>query len=194
MASLLVNQPLCYLIARDAAAHAMPPHTHHPLRPGGCEVVVARVPPGMGRSRQLVLQQEGDDDERYLAAIEARLRRVAADGTRAADASEVPTLLRRSALTARFNRYAESPRRMLLLGTLFLFLGFYFAHFLDTVFGQSGYWETVAGFVTLVVSERVTREYYSTPAEQRPPLLKLTNAFKAGLYYGLVLDAIKMSS
>ena len=42
--------------------------------------------------------------------------------------------------------------------------------------------------MTLVVSERVTREYYSTPAEQRPPLLKLTNAFKAGLYYGLVLD------
>ena len=69
------------------------------------------MPPGMGRSRQLLLQKEGDDDERYLAAIEAQLRRVAADGTRAApEASEVPTLLRRSALTARFNRYAESPR------------------------------------------------------------------------------------
>eukprot|EP00967_Tisochrysis_lutea_P101333 scaffold151954_cov31-Tisochrysis_lutea.AAC.1 len=104
-----------------------------------------------------------------------------------------PSLLdARRGLVIAVNEYAMTPGKLFLLGTLFMLLGFYFAHFIDCVFGQSGYWETFAGFVCLFLSENVTREYYTTPPDDRAPLLKLTNSFKVGLYYGLILDAIKM--
>jgi hypothetical protein len=172
-----------------------------------------------GRGSRIVCQARGDDgddnfasgrsDDEYLEELEAQLlkaatrrsglRRSASRGSRRA----VGPARSRGALTDRLdvrgdlvsaiNDYATSPGRGLLLGSLFMLVGFYFAHFIDCVFGQSGYWETFVGFVCTLLTENVTRAYYTTPSDQRSPLLKFTNSFKVGLYYGFFLDAIKMA-
>jgi len=148
-----------------------------------------------------------DLDDAYLEQLEDQFRSATSGraqrtvfrrGQRAASRATrngaLPQLLDlRSETVGAVNDYALTPGRMLLLGTLAMLLGFYFAHFIDCVFGQAGFWETVAGGVCLLLTENVTRTYYMTPADKRPPLLKLTNSFKVGLYYGLVLDAAKMA-
>ena len=79
------------------------------------------------------------------------------------------------------------------MGACALLAGNYLAHFLDTAFGQSGYWETVVSAVTMFVVERISREYYLIPAHQRSATLRLLNALKVGLLFGLVLDALKLA-
>lgn len=169
-----------------------------------------------GRGGIAVCQARGDDDfepgrsdDAFLEELEAQLLRAAARSSgrgrsafRRRGVAAAPALSRRNqpnrlnvrgGLVAAINNYATSPGRELMLGSLFMLVGFYFAHFIACVFGQSGYWETFAGFVCLLLTENITREYYTTPSDQRSPLLKLTNSFKVGLYYGLFLDAIKMA-
>lgn len=151
----------------------------------------------------------GRSDDAYLEELEAQLLRAASrrsgkgrSAFKSRRRASAPAPNRgalpnrwnvRGDLVGAINEYATSPGRELLLGSLFMLVGFYFAHFIDCVFGQSGYWETFAGFGTLLLTENITREYYRTPSNQRSPLLKLTNSFKVGLYYGFFLDAIKMA-
>lgn len=101
----------------------------------------------------------------------------------------LPTTLR-----AIYNFYLEAPGQPFLLGSLALLIGFYLAGSLSTIFGAKGFWEPVPGFRVLssipdridlpwppqvialgplLVSERVTREYYTRSSSERSQTLKL---------------------
>ncbi len=45
----------------------------------------------------------------------------------------------------------------------------------------------------VAVTEIITQEYFSRAPSERSATLKLLNAMKNGLYFGLVLDAIKLA-
>jgi len=92
-----------------------------------------------------------------------------------------------------YNEWVSNPGQELLLGAFALLAGNYLAHFLDTTFGQSGFWETVVGAVTTFYCEWISRQYYMVPARQRTSTLKMLNALKTGLLFGLVLDALKLA-
>ena len=92
-----------------------------------------------------------------------------------------------------YNEWVSNPGQELLLGAFALLAGNYLAHFLDTTFGQSGFWETVVGAVTTFYCEWISRQYYMVPARQRTSALKMLNALKTGLLFGLVLDALKLA-
>ena len=93
-----------------------------------------------------------------------------------------------------YDLYSQKPSQQLLLGTLALLLGFYFAQGLTPgIVGQGGYWEYVAGGMSIFVVERVTTEYYSRPMHMRSPTLKLVQAFKVGFIFGCTLDALKLA-
>ena len=92
-----------------------------------------------------------------------------------------------------YNEWVSNPGQELLLGVFALLAGNYLAHFLDTTFGQAGFWETVVGAVTTFFIEWISRQYYMVPARERTPTLKMLNALKTGLFFGLVLDALKLA-
>ena len=92
-----------------------------------------------------------------------------------------------------YDEWVSNPGQELLLGAAALLAGNYLAHFLDTTFGQSGYWETVVSAVTTFFVERISREYYMVPARDRTPVLKMLNALRVGLLFGLILDALKLA-
>ena len=169
-----------------------------------------------------------------------------------------------------YNEWVSNPGQELLLGAFALLAGNYLAHFLDTTFGQAGFWETVVGAVTTFFIEwisrqyaaaraapphaprrrtrrttaritpphaphrstrrrtrarptrraaarapttwlrlpasaaprgtaaeplscRAPRRYYIVPARERTSTLKMLNALKTGLFFGLVLDALKLA-
>merc|ERR1719291_1208426 len=92
-----------------------------------------------------------------------------------------------------YTTYLERPGNALLFSSLALLFGFYLAGALSTIFGAKGFWEPVIAIGPLVVTELISKAYYSRDMNQRSVTLKLLNAFKAGLYFGIVLDAIKLA-
>lgn len=96
-------------------------------------------------------------------------------------------------LLSSYDDYTDKPSQQFVLGTLSLLVGFWFAQGLTPgVVGQGGYWEYVAGGVTIFIVERITRAYYRRPLAARSPTLRLLNAFKVGFVYGCTLDALKL--
>ena len=106
----------------------------------------------------------------------------------------------------------------LLLGALSLLFGFYLAGSLSTIFGAAAFWEPVDALGVALVTERISREYYKRDREERSTTLELCaapraqarrsgallhltpctssgrlNAVKVGLYFGFVLDALKLA-
>ena len=96
-------------------------------------------------------------------------------------------------LAADYDEWVSNPGQELLLGAAALLAGNFLAHYTDTTFGQSGFWETVVGAVATFVVERISREYFMTPARDRTATLKLLNALKVGFLFGLTLDALKLA-
>ena len=121
---------------------------------------------------------------------------------------------------AMYNDFLERPGQPLVLGSLALLVGFYLAGSLSTIFGAKGFWEPVIALGPLLVSERVTQEYFTRLPHERSPTLKLCadtalpthppprsqplahrtrrrrrrlNALKNGFYLGIVLDALKLA-
>ena len=84
--------------------------------------------------------------------------------------------------------------QLLLLSSLALLVGFWLAGALSTVFGAAAFWEPIIGLGPMLVTEAVTRAYYSKPAERRTPTAKLLNACKVGFYFGITLDAMKLAN
>ncbi|KAL1529989.1 hypothetical protein AB1Y20_000915 [Prymnesium parvum] len=92
-----------------------------------------------------------------------------------------------------YTHYLTSPGQPFLLGSLAILIGFYLAGSLSTIFGAKGFWEPVIALGPLLVSERVTREYYTRSSAERSQTLKLFNAMKNGFYLGVVIDALKLA-
>ncbi|GAV61827.1 DUF565 domain-containing protein [Cephalotus follicularis] len=88
--------------------------------------------------------------------------------------------------------YFQSPSRRALFGGISLLGGFYVAQTISLSFGALGVNDVIAAVLCVLVTEYVTRFYYSRPKVTFP--VALLNNFKMGFTYGLFIDAFKLAS
>ncbi|RAL53032.1 unnamed protein product [Cuscuta campestris] len=88
--------------------------------------------------------------------------------------------------------YFRSPSRRALFGGIALLGGFYVAQTISLSFGALGVNDVVAAVVCVLITEYVTRFYYTQPKLTFP--VALLNNFKMGFTYGLFIDAFKLAS
>ncbi|KAI3992670.1 hypothetical protein MKX01_007992 [Papaver californicum] len=88
--------------------------------------------------------------------------------------------------------YFKSPSRRTLFGGISLLGGFYVAQTISLSFGALGVNDVIAAVLCVLLTEYVTRFYYSRPKVTFP--LALLNNFKMGFTYGLFIDAFKLAS
>ncbi|KAB1210761.1 hypothetical protein CJ030_MR6G019848 [Morella rubra] len=88
--------------------------------------------------------------------------------------------------------YFQSPSRRALFGGISLLGGFYVAQTISLSFGALGVNDVIAAVVCVLLTEYVTKFYYSRPKVTFP--LALLNNFKMGFTYGLFIDAFKLAS
>ncbi|KAJ6851350.1 uncharacterized protein M6B38_261475 [Iris pallida] len=88
--------------------------------------------------------------------------------------------------------YFRSRSRRALFGGISLLGGFYVAQTISLSFGALGVNDVIAAVVCVLLTEYVTRFYYSRPKVTFP--IALLNNFKMGFTYGLFIDAFKLAS
>lgn len=88
--------------------------------------------------------------------------------------------------------YFKKPSRRTLFGGISLLGGFYVAQTISLSFGALGVNDVIASVLCVILTEYVTRFYYSRPTVTFP--LALLNNFKMGFTYGLFIDAFKLAS
>ncbi|KAI0508212.1 hypothetical protein KFK09_014347 [Dendrobium nobile] len=88
--------------------------------------------------------------------------------------------------------YFRSRSRRALFGGISLLGGFYVAQTISLSFGALAVNDVIAAVVCVLLTEYVTRFYYSRPKVTFP--LALLNNFKMGFTYGLFIDAFKLAS
>lgn len=88
--------------------------------------------------------------------------------------------------------YFKTPSRRALFGGISLLGGFYVAQTISLSFGALGVNDVIAAVVCVLLTEYVTRFYYSRPKVTFP--IALLNNFKMGFTYGLFIDAFKLAS
>ncbi|EEF51454.1 ycf20-like protein [Ricinus communis] len=88
--------------------------------------------------------------------------------------------------------YFRSPSRRALFGGISLLGGFYVAQTISLSFGALGVNDVIAAVICVLLTEYVTRFYYSRPKVTFP--VALLNNFKMGFTYGLFIDAFKLAS
>ncbi|XP_074569139.1 uncharacterized protein ycf20 [Curcuma longa] len=89
------------------------------------------------------------------------------------------------------NYFKSRPRRAL-FGGISLLGGFYVAQTISLSFGALGVNDVIAAVVCVLLTEYVTKFYYSRPKVTFP--VALLNNFKMGFTYGLFIDAFKLAS
>ncbi|KAK4275232.1 hypothetical protein QN277_018349 [Acacia crassicarpa] len=89
------------------------------------------------------------------------------------------------------NYFRSTPRRAL-FGGISLLGGFYVAQTISLSFGALGVNDVIAAVVCVLLTEYVTKFYYSRPKVTFP--VALLNNFKMGFTYGLFIDAFKLAS
>eukprot|EP01018_Ginkgo_biloba_P025563 Gb_12373 [translate_table: standard] len=96
-------------------------------------------------------------------------------------------------LIPEFSRnYFKSPFRRALFGGISLLGGFYVAQTISLSFGALGVNDVIAAVLCVILTEYVTRFYYSRSKITFP--VALLNNFKMGFTYGLFIDAFKLAS
>ncbi|KAK7387210.1 hypothetical protein VNO78_27805 [Psophocarpus tetragonolobus] len=96
-------------------------------------------------------------------------------------------------LVPEFSRnYFRSPSRRTLFGGISLLGGFYVAQTISLSFGALGVNDVIAAVLCVLLTEYVTKFYYSRPKVTFP--VALLNNFKMGFTYGLFIDAFKLAS
>lgn len=88
--------------------------------------------------------------------------------------------------------YFKSPFRRALFGGISLLGGFYVAQTISLSFGALGVNDVIAAVLCVIVTEYVTRFYYTRPKVTFT--VALLNNFKMGFTYGLFIDAFKLAS
>ncbi|CAN8267791.1 unnamed protein product [Cochlearia groenlandica] len=88
--------------------------------------------------------------------------------------------------------YFKKPSRRTLFGGISLLGGFYVAQTISLSFGALGVNDVIAAVLCVLLTEYVTRFYYSRTKVTFP--LALLNNFKMGFTYGLFIDAFKLAS
>lgn len=88
--------------------------------------------------------------------------------------------------------YFRRPSRRTLFGGIALLGGFYVAQTISLSFGALAVNDVIAAVVCVLLTEYVTKFYYSRPKITFP--VALLNNFKMGFTYGLFIDAFKLAS
>ncbi|CAF1730070.1 unnamed protein product [Brassica oleracea var. botrytis] len=88
--------------------------------------------------------------------------------------------------------YFKKPSRRTLFGGISLLGGFYVAQTISLSFGALGVNDVIAAVLCVLLTEYVTRFYYSRTTVTFP--IALLNNFKMGFTYGLFIDAFKLAS
>ena len=88
--------------------------------------------------------------------------------------------------------YFRSRSRRTLFGGISLLGGFYVAQTISLSFGVLAVNDVIAAVVCVLLTEYVTKFYYSRPKVTFP--IALLNNFKMGFTYGLFIDAFKLAS
>ncbi|CAN6249159.1 unnamed protein product, partial [Urochloa humidicola] len=88
--------------------------------------------------------------------------------------------------------YFRGRSRRALFGGISLLGGFYVAQTISLSFGALGVNDVIAAVVCVLLTEYVTKFYYSRPKVTFP--IALLNNFKMGFAYGLFIDAFKLAS
>lgn len=88
--------------------------------------------------------------------------------------------------------YFKSGSRRALFGGIALLGGFYVAQTISLSFGALAVNDVIAAVVCVLLTEYVTKFYYSRPKVTFP--VALLNNFKMGFTYGLFIDAFKLAS
>ncbi|XP_062226002.1 uncharacterized protein ycf20 [Phragmites australis] len=88
--------------------------------------------------------------------------------------------------------YFRSRSRRALFGGISLLGGFYVAQTISLSFGALAVNDVIAAVVCVLLTEYVTKFYYSRPKVTFP--IALLNNFKMGFTYGLFIDAFKLAS
>jgi hypothetical protein len=91
-----------------------------------------------------------------------------------------------------FEKYLSNPLRLLVAGSIAILFGFFSATAASTIIGSVADWDPLAAAVLLGWTETFTRFYYRT--KDKSITLRLINAFKVGLIYGMCVDAFKLST
>lgn len=91
-----------------------------------------------------------------------------------------------------FERFLDNPIRLLSAASLSILFGFFSATSASTIIGSVADWDPLAAAVLLIWTEGFTKIYYRR--EKKSRLLRLINAFKIGLIYGMTVDAFKLST
>jgi Protein of unknown function (DUF565) len=93
---------------------------------------------------------------------------------------------------ADFEKYLSNPLRLLAAGSIAILFGYFAATAASTIIGSVADWDPLAAAVLLAWTETFTRTYYRT--KEKSITLRLLNAFKVGLIYGMCVDAFKLST
>ena len=130
-----------------------------------------RVPVVMADSSSF--ESELDADAEYLEGLERQLRR---------KQPQPAALLPRGSSTLRQGRKRYDyllREQTVLLSALSLLFGFW--SFINTMeyHGAAGFWEPIGALVPLVVTERISEEYYSRSRRDRSPTLKVCRCKRA---------------
>jgi hypothetical protein len=88
--------------------------------------------------------------------------------------------------------YFKSQSRRALYGGISLLSDFYVAQTISLSFGVLAVNDVIAAVVCVLLTEYVTKFYYSRPKVTFP--VALLNNFKMGFTYGLFIDAFKLAS
>lgn len=120
------------------------------------------------------------------------------DSPRSERAAETSGLLREAVqylsgqLFEDIERFFDNPFRLLSAASLSILFGFFSATSASTIIGSVADWDPLAAAVLLIWTEGYTKLYYEKENPSR--LLRLINAFKIGLIYGMTVDAFKLST
>uniref|UniRef100_A0A7S1TEA8 Uncharacterized protein ycf20 n=1 Tax=Compsopogon caeruleus TaxID=31354 RepID=A0A7S1TEA8_9RHOD len=134
---------------------------------------------------------EGEDSERTMRNLDPPGPRGYQDASQTA-LQRVARYVRTGALYE-FEQYLRKrPIRQLTAGSIAILLGFFSATSAATIIGSVADWDPLAAAVLILWTEGFTRKYYST--SKPSSFLRLLNAFKIGLTYGMIVDALKLST
>lgn len=100
---------------------------------------------------------------------------------------QLPAELSRSA-----SNFLSNPLHLLAIATLSILFGFFSATSATTIIGSVADWDPLAAAVLLIWTESFTKYYYTR--DNPPRVLHLVNAFKIGLFFGMTIDAFKLST
>ncbi|GBF81600.1 DUF565 domain-containing protein [Aphanothece sacrum] len=95
----------------------------------------------------------------------------------------------------RLNQLFTNPWRRISLSLISFLLGFFVAQAISTTAGQKGYWDIFTASFLLFFTESASIIVYGRRQQKIRPLgLDSLNLFKAGMIYGLFLQALIVGS